>query len=194
MAGLMDSLARYARPILLSVAALLALGALLTITGMVLFGWTIYALGHLGLLVALPALVAVYRRRMDTLSWITLAILAVGVVLGVPVALMVWGHYAQNPAVHDALMPLAITPLGLWAGLITWIGLGVFGLATYRAYALPRGGSVLLVVAALIAIPAELGAFIVFAWGIAIVIAALALVWVAPEAEPERKIVVSRST
>jgi len=183
MAAVLDWLARYARPILLVVPGLLAIGALVTILGLPLIGWSIYGLGYLGLLLALPAVVAVYRASLDRTSWIAFGVLYLGVLLGVPVMLMVWGHYAQNPAVHDALTPYVITPLGMLAGAVAWIGLALFGLAAYGARAVPRGGAVLLVVAAAFALPAELGLFATVMWGLGIIIASTGLVWLAPQPE-----------
>ncbi len=184
MPRLLDSLARFARPLLLFVAALLTLGALLAVTGMVLLGWAIYALGFVGLLVALPAVAAVYRPSMDWACWVTFAILYVGVVLGVPAVAVLLGRYAQDPAL-ELLMPRALGSLAMWPGVIAWAGFGLFGLAMNRLPTFPRGGAVLLAIASLLAIPAEFGLLIPFAWAVAVILASLALVWVAPETQPE---------
>lgn len=182
----MHRLARYARPILLVTAALLTVGAMLTVFGMPLVGWTIYGVGYLGLLVALPAIVAVNRSKMDGWSWLTFGVLYVGIVLGVPVMLMVLGHYAQNPAVHDALMPYAILPIGMFAGIIAWVGLLLFGLATWRAEVLPTGAAVMFVIAGAVALPAELGLLTAFFWAFAILLASFGLVWVATSVPESR--------
>jgi hypothetical protein len=188
MPAIADWLNRRARRLLLVTAALLALGALLFVTGLPLVGWSVYVPGHLGLLAALPAMAAVYRASFDWLSWGTFGGLYVGVMLGVPVALIVLSHYAQDPGAREAVMPYVVTPLGTVAGLVTWVGLGLFGLATLRVRALPRGASVLFVVAALLGLPAELRTFTVFAWGLGVVVASIALVWLAPEPVAARRV------
>lgn len=177
----LDWLAGYARSILLLVAGSLAMGAVLTVTGLPMIGWTIYGIGYVGLLVALPAVVAVYRTSMDRLTWVAFAVLYVGLLMGVPAVLTVWGSYAQNPSLLDAVLPYALAPLGMLAAVVTWVGLAFFGLAALGPRGLPIGGALLFVVAALVALPAELGLFAPFAWALGIVIASVGLVWVAPE-------------
>ncbi len=181
--AMLDRLARYARPILLVVPGLLTVGAFVTIIGLPLIGWTIYGVGYVGLLVALPAVIAVYRASLDRVALVAWAVLYVGVVLGLPVMAMVWVFYAQDPTVHEALLPYALTPLGMLAGVVAWVGLALFGLAAYRVRGLPTGPAWLFVVAAVIAVLAEVGIFVVAMWGLAILLASIALVWLAPTPE-----------
>lgn len=174
-------LIRYARPILLLVSSALALGVMLTFFGMPLLGWTIYGIGYLGVLVSFAAVVAVYRSRFDWFAWLTLGILYVGLLLGVPVMLMLWGYYAENPAARDALMPYVMLPIGMYAGIIAWLGLGLFGIAAWRLRALPTWAAVWFVAAAIAAVPAEFGMFSLSAWVLGILLASIGLVVIASD-------------
>jgi hypothetical protein len=189
MAGVLDSLARYARPLLLLVASLLAIGAGLILLGMPLAGWTLYGLGYLGLLLALPAAAAVYWTALNGWSWVWFAMLCIGVLLGLPVMLMGVVGAMESATAPDLAEAVELTPLGIIAGLLTWVGLGLFGLAAYRAGALPLGGAVLFTIAAIVAVPAELGVFAAFAWAFGVILAALGLVWIAPVPAPRRSAV-----
>ena len=175
------SLVRYARPILLGVAGLLTLGAVLTIFGMTLVGWTIYGFGYVGALLAFAVVARLYYVGMGWLARLCFAVFYVGLVLGVPVMAMVWGYYAANPTVHDALMPYVMLPIGMFAGIVAWLGLGLMGLATLISRSMPALPAALFVVAAIVALPAEWGLFGVAAWALAIVLASVALVIIASD-------------
>lgn len=175
------ALVRYARPILLLVSGALTLGVMLTLFGMPLIGWTIYGIGYLGVLTAFAAVAAVYRSRFDWFAWLTLGILYVGLVLGVPVVLMLWAHYAENPGVGDALMPYVMLPIAMYAGVIAWLGLGLFGIAAWRLRALPTWAAVWFVAAAIAAVPAEFGMFSLSVWVLGILLASIGLVVIASD-------------
>ncbi|CAN5794428.1 hypothetical protein BH24CHL6_BH24CHL6_13540 [soil metagenome] len=186
MGAVLGSLARYAHPILLLVAALLAIGAALMLLALQVLGWSLYGLGHLGLLVALPAVAAVYRASLDKVSWVALVVVYVGGVLGIPVVLMMLSHYLQNPDVDDLLMPQDLSPLGMLPGVVVWVGLALFGVAAWSARAVPRGGAATLVVGAVLAFGAEIGFFIPLMWAFGIIFASIGLVWLAPAEEDRR--------
>jgi hypothetical protein len=179
LAAALDLLARNAHPLLLIVAGLLTLGAVLAMLGVPLAGWAIYGLGHLGLLLALPAVAAVYRASMDRLTGIGLAVMYVGVVLGIPVVLMLLGYHLDNPAARDALMGYQLTPLGGLAGVVMWAGFAFVGVAAYSARSLPRGGAIAFILAAVLALPAELGVLGIPAWALGVLIASFGLAWIA---------------
>lgn len=186
MVARLDALARYARPLLLVVPGLLSMGAFIAVLGLPFIGWSVYAVGYLGLLIAVPAVAAVYRSAFDVAAWLWLGLFYAGVVLGVPVMLGLWAYYAQNPGVQQVLMPYGLTPLAMLPGVLAWAGLGLFGLATFGPRSVPRSGAVLFVLAALCALPAELAIFVFPMWGLGVVLASLGLVAVAPLA-PARK-------
>jgi hypothetical protein len=180
MDAMLDWLARYARPILLWVPVLLAAGAMVTVLGLPLVGWAMYGAGYIGLMVALAAVVAVYRGPMDWFAWVSFGVLYVGLLIGLPVLLIMLGHYAQNPELHEAAMPFRVTPLGMIAGVVTWVGLALFGWAMYRVRAFPTAAAVVFVVAAVLGLGAEFSLFAPAAWGLAVILVAYALVWIAP--------------
>ena len=180
MERLLDWLARHARPTLIWVPVLLATGALVTVMGLPLIGWTIYGVGHVGLLVGFAALVAVHRASFDWFAWVAFGVLSAGLLVGLPVLLIVWGHYAANPGLREMIMPAVVTPLGAIYAVVTWIGLALVGWAGYLVRALPTAGAVAFIIAAVLALPAEIGWFAPVAWLVGILIAASALVWVAP--------------
>lgn len=180
MDRLLDWLARYARPILIWVPVVLAAGAMVTVMGLVLGGWTMYAVGYVGLIVAFAAVAALHRGLFDWFAWVSFAVLMVGLLLGLPVLLIVWDYYSQNPSLHEALMPFRVTPLGMIAGVVMWVGLALFGWALYRVRAVPTAGAVAFVIAAVLGFLAEFNVLAPVAWGLAVVITAYALVWIAP--------------
>ena len=178
---LTDALVRYARPILLVVSGALTLGVLLTLFRMPLIGWSIYGLGYVGLLVAFAAVTAVYRRKFDWFAWLTLGILYVGLFLGIPVVLMLLGQYAAAPGVDDPLMPFTVLPIAMVAGILAWLGLGLFGLAGWRLRALPTWAAVLFVAGAIAAVPAEFGYFSFAIWTLGILLASVGMVVIASD-------------
>jgi hypothetical protein len=180
MERLRDWLIRYARPILLWVPVVLAAGAMVTVLGLPLIGWIMYGVGYVGLLLSLAAVVAVYRGPMDWFAWVSFGVLYVGLLIGLPVLLIMLGHYAQNPDLGEPSMPFTVTPLGMIAGVVTWIGLALFGWAMYRVRALPTAGAVVFVVAAVLGLLAEFAVLAPVAWGLAIILTSYALVWIAP--------------
>ena len=175
----MDRLAHWARPILFVTSVLLLVGASVTVMGMPLIGWGLFGVGLVGALLAFPAAVAVNRGAMDWLAWLALGVLLVGIVLSIPVLAMVWWRYVENPALHDAVMPRAVMPLGMWAGVVFWAGVMLFGLATWRTWSLPLASSIVFIIAAALGLDAELGWLPTWGWGLAVVFLASGLAWVA---------------
>ena len=182
MEAALAGLARYARPILLWVPVVLAAGAMITVMGLTLAGWAIYAVGYLGLMVALAAVVAVHRGSFDWFAWVSAGVLFIGLSLGLPVLLIMLGHYAQNPDLHEAVMPFEVTALGMISGVVTWVGFALFGWAAYRVRAFSTATAVVFVVAAALGLLAEFAVLAPVMWGLAVILVAYALVWIAPVA------------
>jgi hypothetical protein len=193
MEALLGRLARYARPLLLIVPGLLTIGASLLLLALPILGWSLYGLGLLGLLLALPAVAATYRTTLDRLSWVALGLFYIGVVLGVPVALLMLNHHVQNPTLNELVMPRDVTLLALLPGLLAWVGLAVFGLAAWSSRAVPRGGAVLLVVGAVLAFAAEIGFLVPVMWAFGVIVASIGLVWLAPPEERVRAVPAARA-
>jgi hypothetical protein len=78
-------------------------------------------------------------------------------------------------------MPYVMLPIGMFAGIVAWLGLGLMGLATLISRSMPALPAALFVVAAIVALPAEWGLFGVAAWALAIVLASVALVIIASD-------------
>jgi len=72
------------------------------------------------------------------------------------------------------------------AGVVAWVGLVLFGWAAYRVRLLPRGGAVLFMIAGVLALLAEMAVLAPVMWVLGILLAASALVWIAPETEVRR--------
>jgi hypothetical protein len=184
MAWVVDTLARFTQPIILLVAGLLAAGASLAVLRLPLIGWSLYAVGYVGLLLALAGLAASYRPLINRVTWVMLGLLYVGILLGLPIVLLIWSYYAQNLAVPDAVLAREVSQLALLKSA-AWVGTLLFALATFDSRALPRLGSVMLAVGSVLALAAELGFVGVFSWAFGIIVISLGLVWVAPQPEPE---------
>jgi hypothetical protein len=182
MSKISEALARWAGPVLLTVGSLLAAGAVLTAAGQTVVGWSIYGIGYVGTLIAFPALAAARRAPLGKLAAGGLAMLLTGILVGLPVMLMVLGFYAQNDPLHDLLMPYAMSPVGMAAGPLAWIGLAVFGIAIIRDRALPLAAGVLFALAPVLAMPVELGLLPQGAWAAAFVVVSGALVVIARSA------------
>lgn len=150
MTGFLDRLARYARLILLIDSALLFAGLGLTAFNLLLLGWSIYAVAHLGAIVAFISIAAYYRRNMDGWAWVGLGVLVVGLVLALPQIATIWQSYSQTPTGAVMIMPVETMPIGQVAELVTWIGLAWYGLAARGAKALPRGTGWIFVTASIV--------------------------------------------
>jgi hypothetical protein len=147
-------LARYARPILLLDSSLLLGGVLLTSLNMLLFGWSVYVVGHVLAIVGFLAIAAVHRDRMDGWSWAALLVLEASLILALPQVASIWSSYSQTPTGAVMLLPADTAPIGRLAEAVMWIGLAFYGLAA-RARALPTGVGWLFVAAAVIGLLAE---------------------------------------
>jgi hypothetical protein len=150
---------RYARPFLLVDAALLLGGVLLTSFNLLLLGWSVYAVGHLGLIVGLVLFGMRNRDRLDGWAWAALGVLIVGLVLALPGLLSIWQGYVTTPTRGQMVVPSEAAPIGRFADLVTWVGAGFFGLAARGVRVLPAGAGWILVVAAVIGLVADLGLF-----------------------------------
>jgi drug/metabolite transporter superfamily protein YnfA len=184
---LLDRLGHFARPILLIDSSLLLAGVLLTGSNLLLLGWSVYAIGHLFAIVALLAIGALNRRRMDAWAWAGLGVVIVGLLLALPQVAAIWSSYVQTPQRATMLVPSQTLPMGLLAELVTWIGLAFYGLAARGARALPAGVGWVFVVAAVVGL---LGDFAPFAftsalwWVPAMLVAILGLVAVGARLSP----------
>jgi hypothetical protein len=150
LTGYLDRLARYARLILLIDSALLFAGITLTSFNLLLLGWTVYAIGHLGAIVAFISIGAFYRRNMDGWAWTGLGVLILGLVLALPQVANIWSSYAQTPTGAVMLMPVETIPIGQICELVIWIGLAWYGLAARGAKALPAGVGLVFVCASIV--------------------------------------------
>ena len=135
----MTLLARYAKPILLLATSLLLAGVLLTVSNLLLIGWTVYAAGHVLAIVAFLALGALYRGRLDGWSWTGLLVLELGLIMALPQIANIWSSYVITPTAAQMLVPAQAQPIGLAADAVVWLGLAFFGLAARGARALPAG-------------------------------------------------------
>ena len=150
----MATLARYARPLLLLDAALLLGGVLLTAMNLLLIGWSVYFAGHVLAIVAFASIGAVYRDRMDGWSWTGLLVVIVGLILALPQVVAIWSAYSSTPTAAEMQLPSQTYPIGAFAELIFWIGLAFYGLAARGAKALPAGVGWMFVIAAVIGLAA----------------------------------------
>jgi len=146
----LDSLSRFARPLLLIDSSLLLGGLLLTSANLLLIGWSVYVVGHVLAIVAFLAIGAMYRDRMDAWSWAALVVIEIGLVLALPQLATIWSTYQQTPSGVDMLVPAQGAPIGHFAELAFWIGVAFFGLAARGAKALPAGVGWVFVAAAAI--------------------------------------------
>jgi hypothetical protein len=177
--------ARYARELLLVVPGVLTLGASLAMVGLPLLGWVLYGLGQVGLLLALPAAWATYRRSIDRLTAVGLLIAWVGVLLALPVAAMAVGYHLANPADGDALLAYELGIIGILAAALTWGGLAFAGLAGFNARSLHRTAALAFVLGGLLALTADLGLLGIPIWTLGVFIVSIGLVALAPP-EPNR--------
>lgn len=183
MAAAQAWLIRYAQPITLLVAALLTSGAMLTVLRLPLVGWSLYAIGYVGLLLSLAGLAAFYRPSFTQVGWALLGLLYLGLLIGLPIVLILWSYYAQNIQTPDAVLAREVAQLALLKSA-AWLGLLLFALWALSSGALPRAASLLLGAGALIALAAELGLLGVFSWAFGIIVLSVGLVWGAPQPEP----------
>lgn len=139
MTALLDRLGRSARAILLIDSSLLLAGVLLTSFNMLLLGWSIYAIAHVGAILAFVCVAALYRSRMDGWAWAVLGVVIVGLVLALPQVANIWSTYNATPTRGLMLLPSQTLPIGLLAEIVTWVGLIFYGLAARGARALPAG-------------------------------------------------------
>jgi hypothetical protein len=150
----MGTLSRYARPLLLLDAALLLGGVLLTAMNMLLVGWSVYLVGHVLAIVAFASIAALYREQMDGWSWAALLVVEVGLVLALPQLVAIWQAYSATPTAAEMQLPAQTYPLGAVAELVFWLGLAFYGLAARGAKALPAGVGWMFVIAAVIGLAA----------------------------------------
>jgi hypothetical protein len=169
---------RLARPYVLTVAALLLGGVLLTGLNLLLIGWSAYAIGHIGAIFAFILIAWSYRSRMDGWAWVGLAVLIVGLVSALPQAFVIWSAYLTRMTGGDMLIPAAQPPFGVVAEYVTWIGLAFYALAARGARALPTGVAWMFVAASVVGILAALNVISPLAWIGAVLLVALGLAWI----------------
>jgi hypothetical protein len=129
-----------------------------------MWGWTVYAVGHVLAIAAFVAVGAANPQRMDGWTWAGLLVLVVGLVLALPQVATIWQIYAAPGAGRDMELPVWTAPMGLTAELVTWAGAAFFGLAARGNHVLPRGVGWLLVAAAIVGIIAALYVVSPYAW------------------------------
>ena len=173
-----QTLASIARPALLGAAALTTPGALAASAGLGA-GWYVYLVGFAAAAVAIPATWAVYRGRIGRPGQAAFAFLSAALVLGVPVIAMVAGYVNLNVALHDAFMPYAMTPFGMFGLYGTLVGIVLVGVVIARSGLVPPRAGVLIAAAPFIDLPVELGLLPLPVWGVAVVVLAAGFVLVA---------------
>ena len=172
------SLARFCRPLLLVSGTLLVAGLVLTGLNMLVIGWSVYTVGYIALMLALLAVAAVNRERMDGWSWAGLAVLFVGLVIGLTSLASIWSSYAQTGLAGAPMrLPVDAAPLGYAGELITWAGLAFFALAARGAKVLPGPIAWAFVAASVIGLLAAFRALAPMYWVLAILIVALVVLW-----------------
>ena len=174
----MERAGAWARPLSLVAALALIVGVTLTGLNLLLWGWTVYAVGHVAAIAALVAVGAANRGRMDPWAWTGLLVFVLGLVLALPQVAAIWQGYAATNAGREMELPVWTAPLGLTAELVTWVGAAFFGLAARGARALPRGVGWLLLIAAVIGIVAALNIVSPYAWVLAELVMAIGLLGV----------------
>lgn len=179
MGGLVTLLERIARPYLLLVSALLLGGVLLTVFNLLLVGWSVYALGHIGAIGGVLLVGLGYRSRMDGWSWAGLGILVAGLLLALPQLASIWLTYSTEPIGRDMLIPSSEPPLGAAAELVTWIGAAFYGLAARGVRALPPGVGWVFAAAAVVGLLALFGIITPLAWAGAMLLLTFGLLAVA---------------
>ena len=183
---MLDLIARFARPILIGSALLLLAGITLTGLNLLLLGWSIYTVGHLGAILGFVSVGAVNRKRMDGWTWLGLLVLVVGLLLGLPQVASIWSTYAAAGAGTDMELPVWTPPMGLTAELVTWVGAAFYGLAARGSRSLPGTIGWALVAAALIGLLAAVYLISPFFWVAAMLIVALTLLGVGVTLSPAR--------
>jgi hypothetical protein len=178
----MERVGRWARPLSLVAALALIVGVTLTGLNLLLWGWTVYAVGHVAAIVAFGAVGAANRQRMDGWTWAGLLVLVVGLVIGLPQVAAIWRTYSEPLCGLTLLnrcgvmeLPVWTAPLGLAAELVTWAGAAFFGLAGRGNHVLPRGVGWLLVIAAVIGVIAALYIVSPYGWVAAMLLLAASL-------------------
>ena len=160
----MSALDRLTKPFLLLVAALLLGGLMLTGFNLLLLGWSVYAIGHVGSIGAFLLIGWAYRERMDAWAWVGLGVLLAGLVAALPQVAQIWVDYSVTPSGLTMYVPSETPPIGMLASLVTWVGLAFYGLAARGARALPAGVGWVFVAAAIIGLLADFGLISPLVW------------------------------
>jgi len=169
-----------ARPALVLAGALLAGGAILVASG-VAAGWLLYLGGYASAAVAFPALSAAHGNRIGRRGRAALALATLTVVLGTPVVAMVATFVLRLDVVHLALMPYAMSPVGMLGAFGINLATIAVGIVVARAGLVPATAGWLLVAAAVIDLPVEIGVLPLAAWALAMTLVAAAF-WLAARA------------
>ena len=175
----MERVATWARPLSLVAALALIVGVILTGLHLLLLGWSVYAAGHVLAIAALLAIGAANRARFDAWTWLALLVLVLGLLLALPQVVAIWQIYAATNAwlMAGEQMELIVwtAPLGRTSELVTWVGVAFFGLAARGVHALPKGIGWVMVLAAVIGIIAALYVVSPYAWVAAMLLLAISL-------------------
>jgi hypothetical protein len=177
-ARLGSALAVIARPLLVVTGALLSAGALVAASG-VSAGWPLYLAGFALITVTLPALAAAHRGRLGRPGLLVIGLATVIVALAVPVVAMVTTFSLGMDQAHQALMPYVLTPVGMGAAYAVNVVLALVGLVIARSGVRPALAGWLIVVAALVEWPVELGLLPLPVWALAMIVFATALLLIA---------------
>lgn len=168
----MEMLGRWGRLLAIGSALALIVGVTLTGLNLLLIGWSVFAIGHVGAIKAFLAVGAANRQRLDPWAWLGLSVLVVGLLLALPQIVAIWLDYAQGgsvlPVAGRAMeLPVWTAPLGLTAELVTWVGVAFFGLAARGARVLPTGIGWMFLGTAVIGIVAALYLVSPYTWVVA---------------------------
>lgn len=172
------TLAAIVRPALVVSGALLATGLGLGAAG-VAAGWPLYLAGYASLAVTLPALAVVHGDRLGRFGRVAFGIATVNAIVGTPVVAMVTTFMLRLDALHLALMPYAVSPLGVVAAYGMNVSIVLVGIAIVRGGVVPARAGWLLVGAAVLEYPVEFGLFPFAVGAVAMIIVAVAFAWIA---------------
>lgn len=164
-------LADIARPALV-LAAILGVAGAVTASAGVAAGWYVYLVGFAVSAVAIGSLWVLHVGRIGRAGHAAFAFLVAALVLGTPVIAMVAAFVGGQDALHDLLMPYAMSIAGMVGLFGTLLGYLLVGIVVARAGVVPAAAGVLIAVAPLVDLPVEFGLLPLPVWGLAVVVLA----------------------